>query len=163
MESSKYFNLSQYSTLKAKDDTLPMVWEDTKLKGWRRTENRNNQTDRDYDGVYMNFNPSEFLQGLMHLKNQLPSPTLIKWKVITSVIQQLPEHKTYLLNKKLLGWGDSKWTWGARRESKANIARELWQVSGWIIIDSISVNLFYSSSKREKMKTSGGTWGISRW
>ena len=108
MESSKYFNLSQYSTLKSKDDTLPTVQEDSKLKGRRRTENRNNRTDRDSDGVNMNFNPSEFLQGLMHLKNQLPSLTLIKWKVITSVIQQLPEHKTYLPNKKLLGRGDSK-------------------------------------------------------
>ena len=108
MDSSKYFNLSQYSTLKAKDDTLPTVREDTKLKGRRRIKNRNNQTDRDNDGVYMNFNPSKFTQGLMHLKNQLPSPTLIKWKVITSAIRQLPEHKTYLLNKKLLGRGDSK-------------------------------------------------------
>ena len=103
MESSKYFNLSQYSTLKAKDDTLLIVREDTKLKGWRRTKNRNNWTDQDSHGVYMNFNPSEFSQGLMHLKNQLPSPTLIKWKVISSVIQHLPEHKIYLLNKKLLG------------------------------------------------------------
>ena len=108
MESSKYFNLNQYSTLKAKDDTLPMVQEDSKLKGRRRTKNRNNRTDRDSVGVYMNFNPSKFSQGLMHLKNQLPSPMLIKWKVITSAIQQLPEHKTYLLNKKLLGRGDSK-------------------------------------------------------
>ena len=83
--------------------TLPMVQEDTKLKGQRRTENRNNQTDQDSDGVYINSNPSEFSQGPMHLENQLPSPTLIKWKVITSAIWQLPEHKTYLRNKKLLG------------------------------------------------------------
>ena len=89
MESSKYFNSRQYSTSKAKDDTLPMVWEDTKQKGRRRTENRNDQTDQDGDGAYMklNFNPSELSQVLMHLKNQLLSLTLVKPpKVIGSVI-----------------------------------------------------------------------------
>ena len=75
MESSKYFNSCQYSTLKAKDDTLLTVWEDTKQKGQRRTEKRNDQMDQDGDGAYMklNFNPSELLQALMHLKNQLLS------------------------------------------------------------------------------------------
>ena len=96
MDSSKYFNLSQYSTLKAKDDTLPTVREDTKVEGGPKT---GNDTDRDSDDVYMNFNPSKFTQALMHLKNQLPSPMLIKW---------LPEHKTYLPNKTLLGRGNGK-------------------------------------------------------
>ena len=66
MDSSKYFNSCQYSALKAKDDTLPTVREDTKRKGRRRTEKRNDQTDQDGDGAYMklNFNPSELSQVL---------------------------------------------------------------------------------------------------
>ena len=113
MESSKYFNSCQYSASKAKDDTLPMVREDTKQKGRRRTKNRNDQMDQDGDGVYMklNFNPSELLQVLMRLKNQLLSLMLVKpLKVIGSVIQQLPEHRIYLLNKTHLAQGESKWT-----------------------------------------------------
>ena len=102
MESSKYFNSHQYSTLKAKDDTLLTVQEDTKWKGQRRIENRNDQMDQDGDGAYMklNFNPGELSQVLMRLKNQLPSLTLVKPpKVIGSAIRQLPEHRIYLPNK----------------------------------------------------------------
>ena len=92
--------------------------------------------DQDGDGAYMklNFNPSELSQVLMHLKNQLPSLTLVKPpKVIGSAIRQLPEHRIYLPNKTHLARGESKWTWEVRREPMANIASELWQVSGWII------------------------------
>ena len=69
--------------------------------------------DQDGDSAYMklNFNPSKLLQVLMRLKNQLPSPTLVKPpKVIGSAIRQLPEHRIYLPNKTHLARGESKWT-----------------------------------------------------
>ena len=141
--------------------TLLTVQEDTKWKGQRRTEKRNDQMDQDGDGAYMklNFNPSGLLQALMHLKNQLPGLTLVKPpKVISSAIWQLPEHRIYLLNKTHLAWGKSKWTWEVRREPTANIASELWQVSGWIMRQDIGQLILQLQQKGKN----GNKWACMR-